>query len=294
MIQLYTGTPGSGKSLHVAHEIREDLRLPFGKNKYVISTCYIDTTYCFMNILQERIFTLSRGKLHLYNDDPRAENFYYIPINEITPKYLYEFAAKHHVFGKEFQTTLVLDECVAIFSPTVLAENVKRWNEWDEFFRKHRHLGYNVILIPQSKRLISRKVIEYCEFEVKHYARKHQGMFGWILSMLCGGSLFSYSTCWRGVKKPIEQKFFTYRRLYGSMYNSYSMFDETLRPYKEAEKKKLMQEMANTLAGYAKRQELPERQRLMTELCKNLAERRNQLEYMEKNNSTNSCSNNAD
>lgn len=285
MIQLWSGTPGSGKSLHCAHEVREDLR--FKKN--VISTCYIDTTYCFMNKLQELIFNISKGKIHLYNDDPRAQNFHYIPIGEITPQYLYEFAAKYHVFGKEHQTTLILDECVAIFSPTVLSENIKRWNEWDEFFRKHRHLGYNVIIIPQSKKLISRKVIEYCEFEVKHYNRKHHGNFGWILAMVIGG-LFSYSVCWRGTRdKPLEQKFFTYRRLFGSMYNSYSMFDETLQPYKEAEKKRLMQEMANTLAGYAKRQELPERQRLMSELCKNLIERRNQLEAIETNNGSNLC-----
>lgn len=281
MIQLWSGTPGSGKSLHVAHEIREDLRLPFGKTKNVISTCYIDTTYCFMNFLQELVFIVTRGKIHLYNDDPRAKRFHYVPIEEITPKYLYEFAAKYHVYGKEHQTTLVLDECVAIFSPTVLSENIKRWNEWDEFFRKHRHLGYNVIIIPQSKKLISRKVIEYCEFEVKHYNRKNQGMFGWLLSLVCGGSLFSYSTCWRGTKdKPLEQKFFTYRRLFGSMYNSYSMFDETLKPFKEAEKKKLMQEIANTLASYSKARELPDRQRLMSELCKNLMERRMQLEHV--------------
>lgn len=285
MIQLWSGTPGSGKSLHCAHEVREDLR--FKKN--VISTCYIDTTYCFMNKLQELIFNISKGKIHLYNDDPRMQNFHYIPIGEITPQYLYEFAAKYHVFGKEHQTTLILDECVAIFSPTVLSENIKRWNEWDEFFRKHRHLGYNVIIIPQSKKLISRKVIEYCEFEVKHYNRKHHGNFGWILAMVIGG-LFSYSVCWRGTRdKPLEQRFFTYRRLFGSMYNSYSMFDETLQPYKEAEKKKLMQEMANTLAGYAKRQELPERQRLMSELCKNLSERRTQFEAIEKNNCGNGC-----
>lgn len=268
MIYLYTGTPGSGKSLHLAHEVREDLRLPFGKNRNVISTCYIDTTYCFMNILQELIFTLSRGKLHLYNDDSRAKNFHYIPINEITPQYLYEFAAKYHVYGKEHQTIIILDECVAIFSPTVLAENIKRWNEWDRFFQFHRHFGYDIILVPQSKKLISRKVIEYCEFEVKHYNRKHQGFFGLLLSLLCGGSLFSYSTCWRGTKdKPLEQKFFRYRRLYGSMYSSYSMFNEALQPYKEAEKKKLMQE-----------------------LCKNLMERRNQLEAIEKNNGSNGCS----
>jgi len=45
----------------------------------------------------------------------------------------------------------------------------------------------------------------------------------------------------------LEQKFFTYRRLFGSMYNSYSMFDETLKPFKESEKKKLMQELVNVL-----------------------------------------------
>ena len=278
MISLWSGTPGSGKSLHCAHEVREDLRF----NKYVISTCYIDTTYCFMNPLQEFIFRISKGKLHLYNDDPREKNFYYVPIEEITPKYLYEFAAKHHVFGKEHQTTLILDECVAIFSPTVLSENIKRWNEWDEFFRKHRHLGYNVIIIPQSKRLISRKVIEYCEFEVKHYNRKHHGNFGWILSMLIGG-LFSYSVCWRGVKgKPLEQHFFTYHRLYGSMYNSYSMFDETLLPYKkafeQAEKKRVMQQLVNVLSGELRKREADERKRLMSELSLLLNERRKQLE----------------
>ena len=275
MIQLWSGTPGSGKSLHCTHEVREDLR--FGK--YVISTCYIDTTYCFMNKLQELIFNLSRGKLHLYNEDPREKNFFYIPIGEITPQYLYEFAAKYHKFGKEHQTTLILDECVAIFSPTVLSENIKRWNEWDEFFRKHRHLGFNVIIIPQAKKLISRKVIEYCEFDVKHFNRKHHGLFGFYLSLIIGG-LFSYSVCWRGTKdKPLEQKFFTYRRLYGSMYNSYSMFDETLLPYKEAEKKKLAQELVNVLASRVKQEEPAERQRLIGELCKTLEERRKQLEF---------------
>ena len=110
MISLWTGTPGSGKSLHCVHEIRDDLR--FGKN--VISTCFIDTSYCFMNPLQVLIFKFSKGKVHLYNEDPREKNFYYVPIEEITPEYLYKFAALHHVFGKEYQTTLILDECVAI------------------------------------------------------------------------------------------------------------------------------------------------------------------------------------
>jgi len=236
-----------------------------------------------MNILQELVFIITRGKIHLYNDDPRAERFHYIPIGEITPKYLYEFAAKYHKFGKEHQTTLILDECVAIFSPTILSENIKRWNEWDEFFRKHRHLGYKVILIPQSKKLISRKVIEYCEFEVKHYNRKHQGIFGWLLSLVCGGSLFSYSTCWRGTKeKPLEQKFFTYRRLYGSMYNSYSMFDETLAPYKALEKQRLMLELVQTLSDKVQREGTQCRFELLSNIVQLLNERRNYLELSQK------------
>lgn len=56
--ELWTGTPGSGKSLHVAKDIRENLR--YGKK--VISTCNIDTDLCFMNKLQEFLFNISRVK----------------------------------------------------------------------------------------------------------------------------------------------------------------------------------------------------------------------------------------
>ena len=65
---------------------------------------------------------------------------------------------------------------LAIFSPTVIGDDVKTWNEWDKFFRVHRHLGFDVILIPQSDRLISRKVKCYSEYEVKHFNRKNHGM----------------------------------------------------------------------------------------------------------------------
>lgn len=230
---LWTGTPGSGKSLHMAHDIKDNLRW----GKFVISTSYIDTSLCFMSRFAEMIYNKSKGKIKLYKPDKREKNFYYVDINEITPDYLYEFAARHHVFGKEHQTVVYLDECVAIFSPTVMSE--KTWNEWDTFFRKHRHIGYDIVLIPQSPKLISRKIREYAEHEVKHYNRKNHGLFGLFLSMILG-SLFSYSVCWRGTKDvPLSQGFFTYKYIYGRMYNSYCMYDGTLMPYKEAHKKAL-------------------------------------------------------
>lgn len=252
MIELWSGTPGSGKSLHLAHDVREKLR--WGRR--VISTCNIDTKMCFMNKLQEFIFNVSKGKLNLSCSDPKEKNFTYIPIEFVTPEFFYDYAARYHVFGKEHQTIVYLDECVALFSPTVIGDNKELWNKWDDFFRKHRHLGFDIILVPQSKRLISRKVIEYAETEVKHYNRKHHGLIGFFGSLFLGG-LFSYSVCWRGDKTPIEQKFFTYKPFYGQMYNSYSMFDSTLAPYKaEWEKKKI----------------------LMSQLCGLLEARKNELQ----------------
>lgn len=242
MIEQFTGTPGSGKSLHAAREIKTYLNI--GRN--VISTCNIDTDMCFLNIFKRFYVNRFKKKPKKIKHDKRADNFYYITNNELNPDYLYTFAAYHHKFGQEHQTILVIDECQQIFSPTIIGNNVNLWNKWDTFFRIHRHIGYDIILIPQSSKLISRKVIEYCEFETRHFNRKNHGLFGFLLSLVCGG-LFSYTKCWRGTREPIEQQFFTYHPIYGLMYNSYSLFDSTLQPFKDKERKELMKKLVEAL-----------------------------------------------
>ena len=87
--------------------------------KRVISTTPIDTRLVFMNVFQRFWFSFTDGKSILYSPDKRQGNFYFIDIMEITPAYLYEFAARHHVEGKEHQTWVYLDECVAIESEYV-------------------------------------------------------------------------------------------------------------------------------------------------------------------------------
>lgn len=92
-VTMFSGTVGSGKSLHTARDIKEKLR--WGRN--VISTVNIDTTLCFMNKIQEWVFNITRGKKHYYIEDVRQKNFYYIETCEIEVKH---FAQKHHgTFG---------------------------------------------------------------------------------------------------------------------------------------------------------------------------------------------------
>ena len=88
MIEVYSGTPGSGKSLHIAHVIRNYLRL----GKRVISTCDIDTDLCFLNPF--RVFWINRTgkKPKRIKRNKKADNFTYIDINEVKPDFLYQYA----------------------------------------------------------------------------------------------------------------------------------------------------------------------------------------------------------
>lgn len=259
VIHLYSGTPGSGKSLHVASTIRQWLRL----KKRVISTCDIDTRLCFMPKIIEFVYELTRGKVFLYDkNDSRANLFTFIDIHNITPKMLYEYAAKYHKEGKEKQTLVIFDECVSIFSPTVLTTTA--WNEWERFFQYHRHIGFEVILIPQSSKLISRKVIEYCEFDIRHRAIKNSGFFGWVVSFLSGG-LFSAGTYWRGINKIQSKEWFRFHYYLGKMYNSYAMFNVILGEFR-----------TDKLTNNSSSEE--EKLELIGKLCTIIEERRLQLE----------------
>ena len=161
MIYLYTGTPGSGKSYHVAKDIY--FYLHYGSN--VIANFGID---------YERI--PSRRK------KPKGYFFYRDNV-EITPEWLMDFGLLcHSRDGKgrirEGQTWLILDECQLMF-------NCRSWNDrqrqrWNTFFTQHRKFGYQVILITQFDRLIDRQIRSLVEFEVKHRKINNFGTGGFF------------------------------------------------------------------------------------------------------------------
>ena len=204
LIWFYSGTPGSGKSFHVAKKIWFSLKT---LRDNVISTVNVDTDIISKN-----------GK-------KKIGDFTYIPILDLQTDFLYRYAIKNHVKGKEGQTLLIIDECQIIFNPREYQRNNRA--DWILFFTRHRHLGYNIILISQFDRLVDRQIRSLFEYEVKHRKINNLG----ILFAL-PFTMFVCIETWYGVKNvTISTSFMFYRRKISSIYDSYAMYDDYFKEY---------------------------------------------------------------
>lgn len=201
MVFTYTGTPGSGKSLHCAEKIIFHLK----HGKRVICNFPIN-----VNIINKKY----------------RKNFYYIPDSELTPHYLFEFAKAYHKKMKEDQTFLIIDEAQRLF-PIDRVYLMRR--EWEQFFQLHRHYGYSIILVTQNMSYINKGIRIQTEYEVKHRKINNYGFGGLILTLL-HIPLFVSLTYWQGTREKIYSDFFLYRRKYGKFYNTFANFDTGYSP----------------------------------------------------------------
>lgn len=174
-IVLYTGTPGSGKSLDAAHVIRYALNKPRGEMQPVIANFEVNTTTV-----------------------RRPEAFHYVPNGEMSPQMLVDFADDFWMhanrdFSEEY-ILLVLDEVQILY-------NSRNWMDkgrgkgdsrldWLEFLSQHRKYGYRIILIAQSAKMIDNQFRMLCEYEINHRKVAHMGLFGSAVSALFRGLLF--------------------------------------------------------------------------------------------------------
>lgn len=196
MVYTYTGTPGSGKSLHCAENII--FRLKQGKRvicNFPINTDMIKKKY--------------------------RKNFYYIPDDTLTPHYLFEFARAYHKEAKEDQTFLFIDEAQRIY-PIDRVYLLRK--EWEQFFQLHRHYGFCIILITQNMSYINKGIRIQTEYEVKHRKVNNYGFFGLVLTLL-HIPLFCALTYWQGTREKIYSDFFLFRRKYGKLYNTFGNFN---------------------------------------------------------------------
>ena len=203
MIELYTGTPGSGKSLHCASVLYKALR----SKKNVIANFDIN-------------LSVFKGR--------KIGEFLYCDNSELSPAFLMQYAIEHHRRNTngniaEGQTILVIDECQILF-------NSRDWNmkdrmAWCTFFTQHRKYGYNVILITQFDRLIDRQIRSLVEYQIIHRNVSNFKSFGAVLAILSGGKLFVAVRQWYGVREKIDSTWFRLNKRYMALYDSYKIFD---------------------------------------------------------------------
>lgn len=202
MINLYSGTPGSGKSLHSATTIYWHLRrgLPVIAN---------------FPIALEAI----PGK-------PPYERYFMELDNEhLTPELLLKISREYysrHPFSED-GILLVIDECQLVF-------NAREWNahgraQWLSFFTQHRKMGYEVILVAQFDRMVDRQIRSLIEYQYVHRKVSNFGIMGKIMSLLSGGKLFVAVKLWYPLNEKVDSTFFRALPKYYRLYDTYAHFE---------------------------------------------------------------------
>lgn len=211
MITLYTGTPGSGKSLHAAERI--------------FNTLVYDRKPVIANfMINKDIVHYRDAKAKAKGQRRKTGHFYYFADDVVTPKLLYRFARKFLKPKKESQCLLVLDECSADDLFNCRCWNNKGRSDWITFFRQHRKLGFDVLLITQSDKLIDKAIRSFVEYEIKHRKANNYQLFGKLLGFLSGGALFFAIEYWYGVREKVGTTLFRYKKYMGDMYDTFKVF----------------------------------------------------------------------
>lgn len=201
MIYLYTGTPGSGKSLDTARMIKGQLAL---KHPVICN------------------FPINKKEVR------NADLFHYKQNEELTVDYLTEFAKNY--FGnkrvRESQITLVIDECQMLF-------NARDWSKsdragWNKFFQIHRHFGYDVVLVTQFDSMIDKQIRSLVEYEIIHRKISNYGFKGYLLQFLfLAPSLFVRVKVWYPMKEKVDSTFFRGNKKLFKLYDTFALsFDD--------------------------------------------------------------------
>lgn len=174
-LTIYSGTPGSGKTLHAVSEIRRCLDRRKGIRP-VIANFPIRSEFC-----------RNPEAFHQYRND------------EITPSLITDFCDGFWDSGvvpyREDYITVVLDEVSLIFNSRLWnSKGTKGMNnsrmDWLEFFSQHRKYGVRVILIAQSAKMIDNQFRMLCDDEVNHRSIRNMGAPGFMLDLITGHRLF--------------------------------------------------------------------------------------------------------
>lgn len=209
MIYLYSGTPGSGKSLHAAQVIYKGLKSG-------------DAFYLANFPINRDLFTKKE-----------LENFGYIRNDWLNPDILVKFSVLYWDMMKEkhgkisiskFERgiRLFIDESQMLFNARDWQSNSKKG--WPTFFSVHRHYGYEVVLITQMDTSLDKQVRGILEYNCIHRKISNIGVAGAIFSFLLGGGIFYYCLVWYPQKERIGGSWFRFSKKLDSLYDTHALF----------------------------------------------------------------------
>jgi hypothetical protein len=201
MISLYSGTPGSGKSLHLASRLYHWMQF---REAPIIGNFSCD----FSRIKKQR------------------GSYLYIDNAFLTPQRLMTFSQNYSEYigrrVKEGEILLVIDECQLMFNSRDFYS--KDRGAWCAFFTQHRKLGFEVILIAQFDRMIDRQIRSLIEYEYIHRKVSNYGIKGKLFALFCGGNLFVAVKMWYPMKEKVGSEFFRYHKKFSQIYDTYALF----------------------------------------------------------------------
>jgi zona occludens toxin (predicted ATPase) len=197
MIELYSGTPGSGKSFHACQKIYNRLK-------------YTDSG------------VVANFPIKLPKKFKSKGYFNYVSNDDMTIDYLLWYSQEFNRKGREHEALIVIDEAGIKF-------NSRQWNspdrfQWLNFFSQHRKLGYDIILISQSDNMIDKQIRSFIEVQDLH-RKVTSGGIATTIAFIGMGQFINIRTYY-GNKYRIGVEHIRYSKKIADIYDSFALFND--------------------------------------------------------------------
>lgn len=208
---LYTGRMGHGKTMHMARDCYYYLRA----GKTVISNQVLNVGM-LKNI---KVGIFKKRSLDI-------GNYIHKTVREISVKWLVNYAVNNLKKDKkgrvyENQFLLALDECHVLFNCRDYDRDDR--NDWIEFFKEHRKIGYEIILVTQDIFAIDKQIRKIVEDEIRHRKIEKMGGLFAVIGWLCPFKVFACVTFNLAMRLKTGIDFFSGSKFLYEFFDSYSL-----------------------------------------------------------------------
>lgn len=202
-ILVYTGVPGSGKSVHAAREIRYNL-----------------------NSLRPRP-VIANFELAEHAPVRRPDMFHYVPNASLSVDDLTAFAVG---WWEANGGRLCEDGIDVYFDEAQLLWNARLWSQsdrlkWLEFLSQSRKYGYRVVMIAQSAKMLDNQFRMLVETEVNHRRMSAMGLAGYLMALPFRNRLIVAVRSAYQINERTGSQWLLVNRRDWAMYDSYKKFD---------------------------------------------------------------------